>query len=173
MIRARAQDELRRYTEELRAAAERARDDARNAIGPAGSTIHYVQVGVITDHGQAAVYTPGELNINRGDTVIFQNDDRNFHNVIFQGSRPELPAGIGIIVDPEGRGLNFSLDSASAIAVDPPPGGFDETTFLSSGSLGVLQPRLTWTLKFDNPGTYVYRCTIHVLAGMVGAIEVR
>ena len=54
----------------------------------------------------------------------------------------------------------------------PPPGGFDDTTFLSSGSMGILQPRLTWRLTFDKPGTYVYNCTIHVLAGMAGVINV-
>ena len=160
------------YLDELEAEASRLGDEVYSAPGPGESTIHYVQVGAITDHGQVAIYTPGELNINTGDTVIFQNDDRNFHNVIFRGDR-ELPAGIGIIPDAEGRGLNFSLDKASAVAVDPPPGGFDDRTFLSSGSLGVLQPRLTWTLRFDTPGTYVYACTIHVLGGMAGVIKVQ
>ena len=69
-------------------------------------------------------------------------------------------------------GLNFTLAKESAIAVDPPPEGFDETTFLSSGSMGVTQPRLTWTLRFDTPGKYVYECTIHFLAGMTGVINV-
>jgi hypothetical protein len=63
-----------------------------------------------------------------------------------------LPPGIGIIVDPEGRGLNFSLSKESAVAADPPAGGFDDKTFLSSGSLGILQPRLTWRLTFSTPG---------------------
>lgn len=103
--------------------------------------------------------------------MIFENDDRNFHNVVFKGDRAEYPSGIGIIPDP--RGINFSLDNASAVAVDPPPEGLDETTFMSSGSMGVLQPRLTWTLKFNKPGTYVYACTIHVLAGMTGVINVQ
>jgi plastocyanin len=34
-------------------------------------------------------------------------------------------------------------------------------------------PRLTWRLTFDKPGTYVYNCTIHVLAGMAGVINVK
>jgi hypothetical protein len=92
--------------------------------------------------------------------------------VIFKGAG-ELPSGIGILPDPDGRGLNFSLSKASAKAVDPPPGGFDDTTFLSSGSMGVLQPRLTWTLRFTTPGTYIYACTIHTLAGMAGVINVK
>lgn len=172
-IAARQDAEAERYAAELDAEARRLSDGAVTAPGPDGSTIYYVQVGVITDYGQAAVYAPPLVEIERGDTVIFQNDDRNFHNVVFKGSRPELPPGIGISIPPDGVGLNFSLDNASAVAVDPPPEGFDETTFLSSGSMGVTQPRLTWTLKFENPGTYTYACTIHTLAGMVGAVEVR
>ncbi len=90
---------------------------------------------------------------------------------MFKGAKG-LPPGIGVTADPEGRGINYTISKESAVAVDPPPGGFDATTFLSSGSLGVLQPRLTWTLRFDTPGTYVYNCTIHVLAGMAGVINV-
>ena len=170
-ITARAEPEAARYMAELESEAERLADDARSAPGPDGSAIHYVEVGAITNHGQIAVYTPGSIDIQAGDTVIFQNDDRNFHNVIFKGAQ-ELPPGVGIIVDPDGRGINYRLEKASAVAVDPPPEGFDETTFLSSGSMGVLQPRLTWTVRFDTPGTYQYACTIHVLGGMVGVIEV-
>jgi plastocyanin len=164
--------ELADYMEELQVEARRIDAGSRAVAGPDGSSIHYVQVGAITDRGQMAVYLPGAIDIAAGDTVIFQNDDRNFHNVIFKGAG-ELPPGIGIVPDPGGRGLNFSLSNASAIAVDPPADGFDETTFLSSGSMGVLQPRLTWTLRFARPGTYVYACTIHTLAGMTGVITVK
>lgn len=162
--------EFETYIAELQAEAARL-DVPNTALGPGETTIHYVQVGAITDHGQAALYSPGAIDIVAGDTVIFENDDRNFHNVIFKGDR-ELPSGIGIIVDPEGRGLNFSLAVDSAKAVDPPPEGFDDKTFISSGSLGVLQPRLVWTVRFDTPGDYLYACTIHVLGGMTGVIRV-
>ena len=172
-VSARGAADIARYTAELDAEARRLASEARTATGPAGATIHFVQVGAITDHGQVAVYTPGALDISAGDTVIFENDDRNFHNVIIKGDRAEYPPGIGIIADPGGRGLNFSLDIASALAVDPPPEGFDDKTFLSSGSMGVIQPRLTWTLRFDKAGTYVYACTIHALAGMTGLINVQ
>lgn len=158
--------EFERYSEELRQAAA----DANEIYNPIETDVHYVRVGVITDHGQAAVYAPGTLDIAAGDTVIFVNDPRNFHNVIFKGDQ-ELPPGIGIIPEPGGR-LNFSLASESAIAVDPPPEGFDDQTFISSGSLGVTQPRVTYTLRFDTPGDYLYECTIHTLAGMAGVIRV-
>ena len=159
------------HVQGLQAEMKRLQQDAVAAQGPGDATTHYVQVGAITDYGQAAVYTPAVIKAKAGDTVIFNNDDRNFHNVIFQGSRAEAPPGIGIVAAPDGQ-LNFSLDQASAVAVDPPAEGFDDTTFLSSGSMGVTLPRLTWTLRFDKPGTYRFQCTIHALAGMAGVIEV-
>lgn len=171
-VLARAEAEAAQHLADLEAEARRLAAAARTAPGPGDATTHFVQVGAITDAGQVAVYTPGALEIRAGDTVIFQNDDRNFHNVVFKGAREELPPGIGIIPAPGGR-LNFSLAKDSAVAVDPPPEGFGPETFLSSGSMGVTQPRLSWTLRFDTPGTYVYACTIHTLAGMVGVIEVR
>ena len=171
-VAARGEALFEAHAGELEVLAVEAREGATVAPGPGSATTRYVQAGLITDHGQVAVYTPGKLEIAAGDTVIFQNDDRNFHNVIFKGDDEELPPGINILPAENGR-LNFSLAQESAVAVDPPPEGFDATTFLSSGSMGVLQPRITWTLRFDTPGTYHYACTIHTLAGMVGVIEVR
>lgn len=171
-VAARGAAEGEAYLAELAEEATRVEEAAQAAPGPGGSNIHYVQVGAITDHGQVAAYFPAALDVSVGDTVIFQNDDRNFHNVIFKGAG-ELPPGIGILPDAGGRGLNFSLSKASAKFVDPPAGGFDDTTFLSSGSIGVLQPRLNWTLRFTTPGTYAYACTIHTLAGMAGVITVQ
>jgi plastocyanin len=168
----RGKAELAAYISEEKRAVAQADAEPHELPGPAGSTLHRVSVGVTTPYGQAATFVRPALDIKAGDTVIFENDDRNFHNVIFKGDRKDAPPGIGIIPDPGGRGLNFSLDKQSSIAVDPPPGGFDDKTFLSSGSMGILQPRLTWRLRFDKPGTYSFACTIHVLAGMAGVITV-
>lgn len=172
-VASRGKAEFASYIDEEKRAVAQAVAEPHKLPGPNGSTLHRVNVGVTTPYGQAATFVNAALSIKAGDTVIFENDDRDFHNVIFKGARKDPPPGIGIIVDPGGRGLNFSLDKQSSIAVDPPPGGFDDQTFLSSGSMGILQPRLTWRLTFDKPGTYNFACTIHVLAGMAGVITVR
>ena len=137
-----------------------------------GATLHRVAVGLTTPYGQVAAFVKPLLDIRAGDTVVFESDDRDFHNVVFKGDLRDPPSGIIVHADPEGRGINFALDRRSADAVDPPEGGFDEHTFLSSGSLGIFMPRLTWRLRFDKPGTYTYACTIHVLAGMAGVVRV-
>jgi plastocyanin len=119
-----------------------------------------------------ATFVPATLDIKAGDTVIFENDDRNFHNVVFRGSLPEPPPGYDVYVDPETGGINVALAKESARIVDPPPEGFDDRTFLSSGSMGTLMPRARWQLRFDNPGRYLFNCTLHAFAGMAGVIEV-
>ena len=148
-IAARGQADLARYV-----AAEQQELDEANAVqrsspSVGGATIHRVAVGLTTPYGQLALDVQPVLNINAGDTVVFLNDDRDFHNVIFKGSGA-LPAGVGIKPDPDGRGgMILALSNDSAKGVDPPPEGFDDTTFLSSGSMGVTQSRLSWTLRFD------------------------
>ena len=137
------------------------------------SSVHRIAVGLTTPYGQIATYVKPVLNIKAGDTVVFASDDRDFHNVVFKGAK-DLPAGVGIKADPAGRGgVILALSNDSAVAVEPPVTGFDDKTFMSSGSMGVTQSRLTWTLHFDKPGAYIYNCTIHVLAGMGGVINVR
>ncbi len=140
------------------------------AVG--GARVHRVAVGLTTNFGQVAAFVPPELNITAGDTVIFENDDRNFHNVVFKGSRPEPPPGYTVYADPGGGGINVAMDKASARPAAPPPGGFDPATFLSSGSMGITMPRIVWRLTFTTPGRYAYTCTLHVFAGMGGVINV-
>jgi plastocyanin len=163
--------QLADYLAEEQRTLDRASAETRTLPGPGGTAVHRVAVGLTTPFGQVATFVQPSLDIKSGDTVIFESDDRDFHNVVFKGAGDE-PPGVSVRVDPGGRGINVSLDKRSATAVDPPAGGFDDRTFLSSGTLGILMPRTTWRLTFDKPGTYTYSCTIHVLAGMAGVIHV-
>jgi plastocyanin len=172
-VASRGKAELASYIDEEKRAVARAAAEPHEVPALSGASLYRVNVGITTPYGQAAVFVPPALSLKAGDTVVFENDDRDFHNVVFKGDRKDLPPAFGIIVDPEGRGINVALVKDSAAAVDPPAGGFDSTTFLSSGSMGIAQPRLTWRLTFTKPGTYSFACTIHVLAGMAGVITVR
>jgi plastocyanin len=172
-VAARAEREFNALVADAEALQARAADVDRAAPGPDGTTLHRVQVGLTTMYGQIATFVDNDIEIDAGDTVIFENDDRNFHNVVFKGDLQEFPTAYEIRVDPQGRGFNVALAKESAVPVDPPSTGFDASTFLSSGTMGIIQPRQTWRLTFDTPGTYVYNCTIHQFAGMAGVIKVR
>jgi plastocyanin len=172
-VAARGEREFEALVADAEALRSQAQEVYRAAPGPDGTTLHRVQVGLTAMYGQIATFVDNDIEIAAGDTVIFENDDRNFHNVVFKGDLPEFPTAYEIRVDPQGRGFNVALAKESAMPVDPPPGGFDASTFLSSGTMGIVQPRQTWRLTFDTPGTYVYNCTIHQFAGMAGVIKVR
>ncbi len=172
-VAARGQADLARYIAAEQRKLEEAGAEQRSFPSVGDSSVHRIAVGLTTPYGQIATYVKPVLDIEAGDTVIFASDDRDFHNVVFKGSK-DLPPGVGLRPDPAGRGgFILALSNESAAGVDPPAAGFDDKTFISSGSMGVTQSRLTWTLQFDKPGTYIYNCTIHVLAGMAGVINVR
>lgn len=172
-VSARGAEEMERYREAATRAVDEAASQRRTVPGPEGTNVHHVAVGVVTPYGQIATYIPAGLTIKAGDTVIFENDERNFHNVVFKGSLAEPPPAYDVYVDPATGGINVALAKESAMAVDPPAGGFDDQTFLSSGSMGVAMPRSRWQVTFDKPGRYAYNCTIHAFAGMAGVIDVQ
>jgi plastocyanin len=172
-VAARGQGQLAHYMDVEKQALADATAAQHTFPGPEETSVHHVTVGLTTDYGQVAAFVKPALEVKAGDTVIFENDDRDFHNVVFKGDRKEPPPGVALRFDPEGRGFVLALDRASGAAVEPPASGFDERTFMTSGSMGITMPRLTWRLTFEKPGTYVYNCTIHVLAGMGGVVVVR
>ncbi len=166
--------------DDAQAAVKRAIDaaSARSKAAAAGQpAVHVVTAGIPTSSGQVMTFVKPGLDVGAGDTVIFETEVADLHNVVFKGSRDAFPPAYDVYADPMGRGLTVALSSESAAAVEPPAGGFDETTFLSSGTLGVVlglrNPRFTWRLTFTQPGTYLYQCTIHVAPGMAGVITVR
>lgn len=172
-VAARGQAEFDALVADAASFVEKAQAADRTIPAPDGATLHRVQVGLTTMYGQIATFVDNNIEIDAGDTVIFENDDRNFHNVVFKGDLAEFPTAYEIRPDPNGRGFNVALAKESARQTDPPPNGFDASTFLSSGTMGVQQPRQTWRLRFEQPGTYVYNCTIHQFAGMAGVVTVR
>jgi hypothetical protein len=86
------------------------------------------------------------------------------------------PAGYDVppfpIIKPAERGFRLIINPESEREVPPPP-GFGPGDYFSSGIMGITFPRMTWAVRFEQPGTYRYQCTVHVLAGMAGVITVR
>jgi plastocyanin len=99
-------------------------------------------------------FTPAELNIGVGDTVVWENDSFTPHTVTFIPGPP--PAGFSPFV-PMGVTSAYS------------PG-----QFLNSGLYGAVPDWIgeTFSLSFPVAGTYQYICALHADSGMVGIINV-
>lgn len=92
-------------------------------------------------------YDPEELTVSVGDTVVWGFPSEN-HNVCC------VPADSDLVELPTAAEPFASYDDDSAPFETVESGGTYEHTF-------------------ETPGTYVYVCTPHEGAGMVGTIEVR
>lgn len=115
---------------------------------------------------------PAALTIDAGDTVIFSNSDRDFHNAVFVPEGQTAPP-FPIIRRVEGRtGFRLIINPESEREI-PPPENFGPDDMFSSGIMGITFPRFQWAVTFENPGTYRFECTIHVLSGMAGVITVQ
>jgi plastocyanin len=171
-VRARAEADKQRALDEALAAQEARASELQALADETGGDAHIVAVGLDTDRAQVVAFMPASLTIDAGDTVIFSNSDRDFHNVVFVPdgqTAPQFP----IIKTVEGRvGFRLIINPDAEREIPPPP-NFGPGDLFSSGLMGVTMPRFQWALTFDNPGRYRFECTVHTLAGMAGVLTVR
>lgn len=165
--------ERERYVEEARVAAETMEKERLAASEVTADGISWqVGVGVDTPHAQVLTFMPANLDIETGDTVVFWNSERDFHNVVFTPEGQD-PAPFPIIKPVEGRaGFRLLINPDAQREIVAPTDTGPGNPF-SSGIMGITFPRLYYEVLFARPGTYRYACTIHALAGMAGVIEVK
>ncbi len=69
-----------------------------------------------------------------------------------------------------------TIDAGDSILFNKTTDGFHDVTFvdpsIGGNPQGTTTSTFTWTVQFDQPGTYTYFCTIHSGVGMNGAITV-
>jgi plastocyanin len=164
--------EMERYVSEAQEAAETMEQERVAASEVVADGISWqVGVGVDTPHAQVLTFMPAGVEIETGDSVVFWNSERDFHNVVFTPEGEEAPP-FPIIKPVEGKQGFRLLINPDAQHEAPPPANFGPSDYFSSGMLGITLPRLYYEITFSQPGTYRYQCTIHALAGMAGVIEV-
>jgi plastocyanin len=141
--------------------------------GPNGTTIYQVKIGAGDGMMAWMRFGPTDLTIHVGDTVEWiQNDVETPHTVTFTsgGAEPE-----DILIEPQASGPPKLVFNPAVVA---PAGGatYSGTGFFNSGLLQGTQspapgPR-SYSLAFDQPGTYEYICILHDGMGMNGTITV-
>lgn len=103
------------------------------------------------DNGEAAMvemtsaraFSPREVTIRAGETVIWKNSSKDVHTVTADPMRAMKKENVSM-----------------------PPGA---KPFHS----GDIQPGKTWRMTFPVAGTYKYVCTHHELQGMMGTVTVK
>ncbi len=165
-------DATRREALDEAVRAQQAREGELRAQAAANGRLHPVAVGLDTDRSEVAAFIPASLTIDAGDTVVFTNSDRDFHNVIFAPTEEDAPQFPLLSAVPGRRGFRIVInpDAEREIA---PPDGFGPGDLASSGMMGAVFARVQWPVTFTTPGRYRFVCTVHTIAGMSGLITVR
>ncbi len=172
-ITAQAESERAAFLAEIEVAIAQG-EKVRSQPGPTGNTIWHVRAGnynVITGDERAETYgfLPKELTINVGDTVIW--DSVMFHTVTFDNAPPRPEP---VIVQPVEGGLPLIIPNPEVFLPAEPSGIYDPAQYHNSGDIGPYSFNSTsWSLTFDQPGTYSYFCGLHGEFGMEGTIVVK
>lgn len=120
-------------------------------------------------------FFPGKVTVHVGDTVTWKANSHEFHTVSFLAPGQSLPDFIIPYTPPDTTSVQSPLQ-ANPLAAFPqgvPSGGvFDPSIFENSGLMGLDPGQVrTFSLVFNQPGTYSYICIIHGKM-MTGEIDV-
>jgi plastocyanin len=140
--------------------------------GPNDTTIWYVPAGRTGSDPRIEIYDffPKDLTIQSGDTVIWTSVF--FHQVILH---PGQPVPEFVIPQPQDAGPPLLVVNPDVAFRAKPSGEFDGASLYSSGLIGTLGPLpggTTFSLTFDEPGTFDYVCATHQPLGMEGTVTV-
>jgi plastocyanin len=138
-----------------------------------GTTLAHVRSGMtelFSGDGRANMFAffPQDTTVRVGDTVAWSSTF--FHSVTFSPTpiffEPFVPQP-----QPEGPPL-LALNPRAFSPARPAP-SFNPALFYNSADLGAFSPAgYSFSLTFDQPGTYEYQCPFHGDLGMKGTITV-
>ncbi len=154
-------------------AAEAQGQDTKKEAGPNGTTTYYVRAGNqdftsgdIT--AQSFAFYPPATTVHAGDTVVWSS--QYIHTITFNPS-PNVPDLA--VVKPQPNGPPMLLLGPKVFTESRPAATYDPKQYYNSGDIGLFGSNgWTWSLTFDQPGTYSYYCSLHQQLGMKGTIVV-
>jgi hypothetical protein len=79
-----------------------------------------------------------------------------------------------VVFQPQPRGQSLRVLNPQVLVPAKPSQVYDPVQYYNSGLIGPGMPDgSTWSLTFEQPGTYRYRCAVHGDFGMEGTVIVR
>ncbi len=137
-----------------------------------GSHVWYVDAGANNagdPSASAYEFMVKDLTVDAGDTVVWASHD--FHSVTFA---PVPPDPFYVVFKPQPEGQSLRVVNPQVLVPAKPSQVYDPAQYYNSGLIGPGMPDgSTWSLTFEEPGTYRYRCAVHGDFGMEGTIIVR
>lgn len=115
-------------------------------------------------------FFPQNLTVHVGDTVVWQQNTSDIHDVTFTPGMTKYPDFIMPV--PDGNG-SIMVNPLIAIPARPADGMYNGSTYANSGVMGPEeeQPK-SFNLTFTEAGTYEYVCIVHSGENMTGTVTV-
>ncbi len=140
-------------------AAKMAGQAAQSAPVTDGSTLWFVTAGNTVGNPSAGTYAfgPKDLTVKVGDIVTWVSAE--FHTATFD---PAPPPPEFIVPKPQEGGPPLLTLNPEVFFPAKPAAVYDSAQYFNSAPLGLGLPSgATWSLTFDQPGTYEYFCAVH------------
>ncbi len=170
---ARAKGEMEHLLAKVKAANEEGKQ-ARRDPGPNGTSTWYIRAGNIDRQtgdrrSLSFEFLPKEVTIKSGDTVVWSASSG--HVVAFV---PAPPFPEEIIAQPQPDGRPWLLRNREVEQAAKPSAVFEPAKLYASGNISPTSRNGgSWTLMFEEPGTFKYVCLIHRDVGMEGTVIVQ
>ncbi|MFN8584375.1 MAG: plastocyanin/azurin family copper-binding protein [Dehalococcoidia bacterium] len=135
-----------------------------NADG--STTWRVATVGGLVGTSDLQQFFPAGMNVQEGDTVVWESSIPTPHTVTFLGG-----ADLGKIIA-DGP-PDILANEKILLPTQAPAAGYEGNGYINSGILGLGFPAgKTYSVKFSKAGTYSYLCILHVEQGMAGTVTV-
>jgi plastocyanin len=126
-----------------------------------------VTVGGVVLPSDVQQFLPAAMNIQEGDTVVWESSVPTPHTVTFLGG-----ADLGKII---AEGPPDIFENAKIfLPTQAPAAGYDGTGYINSGVIGAagFPSGKSYSVKFSKTGSYSFLCILHVEQGMGGVVNV-
>lgn len=153
----------------LKAEAKKIGDKQVTKVANAdGSTTWRVAtVGGVVGTSDVQQFFPPAMNVQEGDTVVWETSVPTPHTVTFLGG-----ADLGKIIA-DGP-PDILANTKILLPTQAPAAGYEGDGYINSGILGIagFPAGKTYSVKFAKAGSYSYLCILHVEQGMGGVVNV-
>lgn len=138
----------------------------KSANADGSSTWRVSTVGALVGPSDVQQFIPAAMNVQEGDTVVWESSITTPHTVTFLGG-----ADLGKIIA-EGP-PDILANEKIFLPTQAPATGYTGNGYINSGVIGTGFPSgLTYSVKFGKAGAYPFLCILHVEQGMGGVVNV-